>query len=94
MKELPEDISKKMAKDFGSNNAEATNVLKMFMSDYPDESARICRCAIYLAKGDLNGLLDALSLARKDFRDLIVEAEYENWPDKPVQVRDFNQPFS
>ncbi len=95
MVELPEDISRQLARDFKDRSPEAHEILKMFLTDYPTvpEIIRVCRCAIYMAQGDPNKLLEALSIARVDYRDLIAAAEYKDWPANPVRVRNFTEPF-
>ncbi len=50
---------------------------------------RLCRCALFLAKGSVAKLEEQVRLGTTDFRDLIVAAEY----DGDTQVRDFNRPF-
>jgi hypothetical protein len=94
--ELPEDISKQLTRDFKDGSSEAHEILKMFLTDYPKvpEIIRVCRCSVHMAQGDMNKLLEALSIARVDYRDLIAAAEYKDWPVNPVRVRDFTQPFS
>jgi hypothetical protein len=63
-----------------------------YMTEYykPFEGIRIARCIIYSAGGDLNKLDYAFQLAKRDWRDVIVAAEY-NMED--LRVRDFNNPF-
>jgi len=51
---------------------------------------RILRCLVFVAHGSFTALADAVALARTDYRDLIVSAEYDrHWQ----PVRDFNEPF-
>jgi len=40
-------------------------------------SDRILRCILLVARGRFDALADAVALARKDSRDLIVGAEYD-----------------
>jgi hypothetical protein len=53
-------------------------------------SDRLARCALFLARGSLQKLEEAVSLGKMDYRDLIVAAEYDRADN---QIRDFNQPF-
>ncbi|MCD4781556.1 MAG: hypothetical protein K8S27_13565 [Candidatus Omnitrophica bacterium] len=54
-------------------------------------SDRIIRCILFLSKGDTRKMEEAVCLAKEDYRDLIVAAEY-NGSDQ--RVRNFNLPFS
>ncbi len=47
------------------------------------------RCALFLAKGSVDGLTRAIDLGNSDYRDLIVAAEYEQPGFR--QVRDFTK---
>jgi hypothetical protein len=51
---------------------------------------RLFRCAIFLAKGDIDRLKIQVELGKHDYRDLIVAAEYEG----DLRVRDFTKVFS
>ena len=52
---------------------------------------RILRCIVFVANGELDLLDKAIELAKIDYRDLIVWAEYD---EKREQVRDLSVPFS
>ena len=65
------------------------------LADFVDQnkklsSDRIVRCIVFVANGDLNRLEKAIDLAKEDYRDLIVWAEYD---EKNERVRDFSNPF-
>jgi len=91
---LTPDIRDRIADDFGADAASAVaTVLERERSASPDLfTDRILRCAVHAAAGDLDTLRRALDLARIDYRDLIVWAEYDNaFGDRK---RDLTRPFS
>ena len=53
---------------------------------------RILRCVLYVAKGRISVVHDAMELARTDYRDLIVWAEYDGQFE--TRRRDLSLPFS
>ena len=77
---LPSDVRRKIASDF--EPAAAQQVLARLASEQAAALAifsdRILRCAVFVAHGDLKTFEQAISLAHKDSRDLIVWAEYDN----------------
>jgi hypothetical protein len=48
------------------------------------------RCIVFVANGDLNRIEKAIDLAKTDYRDLIVLAEYD---EKNERVRNLSNPF-
>ena len=91
---LAPDILDRIVDEFGADAASAaTSLLEQERSASPDLfSDRILRCAVYAAAGDLDTLRRTIELARTDFRDLIVWAEYDNvFGDRK---RDLTRPFS
>jgi hypothetical protein len=52
---------------------------------------RILRCSLYVAGGEFDKLAAAVELARLDFRDLIVAAEYDGYFGS--RQRDLSLPF-
>ena len=93
---LPEDARKKLEKDFGPLLDESIDKIQSLLAQSDIfRSPRILRAIVFVAKGDLKRLESAIRLAQIDWRDLLMEAEYE-YPGKgkaPRQVRDFNRPF-
>jgi len=90
---LARDIWGKVNKDFETPE-EAALALSV-MADFVDQnqelsSDRILRCIVLVADGDLNRLEKAINLAKTDYRDLIVWAEYD---EKNERVRDLTNPF-
>jgi uncharacterized protein YbaA (DUF1428 family) len=90
---LARDIWGKVNKDFETPEeaALALSVLADFVDQNKELSSdRIVRCIVFVANGDLNRLEKAIDLAREDYRDLIVWAEYD---EKNERVRDLTNPF-
>jgi len=55
-------------------------------------SDRILRCVLFVARGSFDELAEAVALARRDPRDLIVGAEYDGH--FGAQQRDLSSPFA
>ena len=90
---LARDIWGKVNIDFETPE-EAALALSV-LADFVDQnkklsSDRIVRCIVFVANGDLNRLEKAIDLAKEDYRDLIVWAEYD---EKNERVRDLTNPF-
>jgi hypothetical protein len=93
---LPEDILKRISKDFGDDDVEAAALLSAFFTEkwaWLEDKGRLCRCALHVAHGNMEKLKEAMVQARKDYRDLIVEGEYDVVDGKLVRVRSFIEPF-
>jgi hypothetical protein len=76
---LPEDIIVKVRQDFSEDDS--LRVLQK-LSDLQKEnselfSIRILRCVVVFMCGEVSRISDAIALARLDWRDLIVAAEYD-----------------
>lgn len=91
---LAQDIVEKVDQDYKTPDeaALALSVLADFIEENRELSSdRILRCIVFVANGDLDTLDKAMELAKTDYRDLIVWAEYdENFE----QIRDTSIPFS
>jgi hypothetical protein len=90
---MTRDIWGRVNKDFETPE-EAALALSV-LADFVDQnqelaSDRILRCIVFVAQGDLNRLEKAIGLAKEDYRDLIVWAEYS---EKSERVRDLTNPF-
>jgi hypothetical protein len=89
---LTDDIGARVRRDF--EPAEVSAVLdvlsKLQSEDARLFSPRILRCLLFAAGGSSVALAAAITLARTDYRDLIVSVEYDR---DFRQIRDFNQPF-
>ena len=91
---LARDILEKVNRDFEipDEAALALSVLADFVEKNEELSGdRILRCIVFVARGDLDVLEKAIDLAKADYRDLIVWAEYDGQDER---VRDLSTPFS
>ncbi len=90
---LPPDVVVRIQVDFGARAAEATHVLES-RADIANETARVFRCVVFLAQGDLDRLVQLAEQASADYRDVIFWAEYvDHDAASPRRVRDFNRQF-
>jgi hypothetical protein len=91
---LARDILGKVYRDFEAPD-EVALVLSL-LGDFTEQnqelsSDRILRCIVFAANADLDLLDKTIDLAKIDYRDLIVWAEYN---EKYEKVRDLSTPFS
>ena len=91
---LADDILAKIRQDF--SDGEMSPVIEM-MTDLQKEDVRlftdrILRCILFVARGRFDALADAVALARRDPRDLIVDAEYDGH--FGARHRDLSLPFA
>lgn len=85
------DIHNKLALDFASDMPFAKDEIEaLYAATNWQISDKMIRAIIYLAKGDLALLKSTIELARKDYKDVLWQAEYNRGDDK---LRDFNQTF-
>jgi len=86
------DIYQKIQCDFGANASLAMQELdKLDAESKGLVGPRLVRALVYLAKGDIEALKKAIDLARTDWRDILLQAEY-SYP-KNIRVRDFDKTF-
>jgi uncharacterized protein YgbK (DUF1537 family) len=88
---LPEDIETRLTRDYGSEMAVAREQVEEYLEKQEHEPVRTARCAIHLASGSLEELDRMLDAGIRDYRDVILWAEYDKGKEPPV--RDFNVPF-
>jgi hypothetical protein len=94
-KALPEDIVAKVRQDFSEGDVPPIlQLLAEFRKENPELSNRISRCIIFLAHGNFDDFARAVAMARLDWRDLIEEAEYDEFSGEENKRRDFNLPFA
>lgn len=55
--------------------------------------ARLLRCMLFISGGTEVGFRKAIALMLRDYRDLIMAAEYEEKNGYPILVRDLSRPF-
>ncbi|MEO6348596.1 MAG: elongation factor Tu [Aquaticitalea sp.] len=87
----PTDINNRLESDYGKKFVEAKrSIQKLIISNKEFRSERIVRALIYAGNKNIVHLKKMIELTRTDWRDLLLNAEYEH-PNK--RVRDFNNEF-
>lgn len=89
---IPADIIEKIKLDFKTKKLQ-NNVLEKLIaltSDLELGFDRIPRCILYISNGSYKIFEQQVSLARKDWRDVIVQAEYDT---ELIRKFDFNKTF-
>jgi len=73
-------VEKAVAKVFKDHPIdEVVSVLKEYgIEEHEKEVNRVCLAILKLSKGDMNYFKKYLDLAKKDYRDVLVKAEYDN----------------
>ncbi len=91
----PADIRARIDADFGPRAAIAFREIQEAIGQTPSvRQPRIIRGIVWLAGGDLRELDLALDLAVRDYRDVLVAAEYAPSPDgEPTRLRDLTHGF-
>ncbi len=91
---LPQDIIAKVRRDFPEDDAGAIlQLLSELQKENPRIfSDRILRCILFSAQGRFDEFACAVALARIDWRDVIVNAEYDG--DRETRRRNFTLPFT
>jgi hypothetical protein len=90
------DIKKRILSDYGEKADKVHKILDEAISKYDHlKEDRIIRCIIFLSDKNVNHLIEFITQAISDPRDVILWAEYENLQDNrvPIRIRDFNKPF-
>lgn len=93
---LAHDILRRIAADFPREKDIRRVRLELEALVVP-EKHRVARCVLFAADRDLARFQQMADLARVDYRDVILCAEYEpgaDGNDRPRRVRDFTRPFS
>ena len=77
--ELPVDIIEKINSDFETeiSRKEILASLVKLTDDLEIPFGRIPRCVLYVANGNIEAFNGMLALARADWRDAIIQAEYD-----------------
>ncbi len=85
LENYPRDIVDRVLAEFP---ADSIGQVHLMLEDL--WSDRLKRCGLFVARGSVEQLNEAVSLARSDERDLIVAAEYDSFL---IRLRDFDRPF-
>ena len=87
----PTDIKNRIKIDFGKNSGDAIRqIQELIISDKCFQSHRLVRALIFTGNKDIIHLKKMIKLARTDWRDLLMWAEYEH---PETRIRDFNKEF-
>lgn len=87
---LPPDILARIAADYPADRRDATIEALIALSEVTREPARVARCVLVVANGDPSKFKQMINLARTDYRDAIVAAEYDR---ENRRLRDLSKPF-
>lgn len=92
---LPPDVERYVARHFRPEDREdALELLAAAVRvDGTAPDARLYRCAAVASGGSLDRLLYEVASMARDYRDVIVEGEYEPRDKKLVRVRNLSDPI-
>ncbi|GEM49685.1 hypothetical protein [Deinococcus cellulosilyticus] len=92
---IPEDILNRIEQDFQAQATQALSLIEKALGtdSFCFFSPRQLRCAVFVARGDLGVLQQALQLGLTDCRDLMLWGEYSVHDGKYVRQHDWNLPF-
>ena len=88
---LPADVVTRVERDYDEAERAAVILALGGLSSATREHARVARCVLHVAAGDLQRFEQMIALAHTDFRDVIVAAEYDR---DLRRLRDLSQPFA
>jgi hypothetical protein len=88
--ELPPDILARIDTDYDLADRPTIVEALLTLPDATREPERVARCVLFVANGSLDEFERMVQLARIDFRDAIVAAEYDR---DLRRLRDFGWPF-
>ena len=93
---LSKDILDQIKVQFCENYKNVTEIFKIELSENDFlNSHRIIRCIIFLSENSIEKLKENINIAKIDWRDIILSAEYENnEKNELILKRDFNKPFT
>jgi hypothetical protein len=87
---LPDDVLARARRDFpATRHAEVIAALEG-LAAATREHARVARCVLFVANRDLEQFERMVALAHTDYRDAIVQAEYDR---NDRRLRDLSEPF-
>lgn len=92
MSDIPIDIENRLRQTFGAAFEDAQQQVAAYIQHQKREPIRTARCAIFLAEGSLDELEKMLDVGLRDWRNVILWAEYDKGAKEPQ--RDFLQPFT
>lgn len=90
---LPPDVERYVRRTFAEPEPALELLRKAVLHDGEPASPRLLRCALVNSRGDLDKLRIEVEHMALDYRDVILEAEYEKRRGEYVRVRDLNEPL-
>ncbi|MDA0352925.1 MAG: hypothetical protein O3A10_12025 [Chloroflexi bacterium] len=87
---LPADILARVERDLPADRQTEVIAALEGLASATREHARIARCVLFVANGNLAEFERMVKLARTDSRDAIMSAEYSR---NERRLRDFSRPF-
>jgi hypothetical protein len=92
---IPDDVERFIARKFSpADQAEVRRLLDgAVIHDGSAAEPRLLRCAAVASAGSVERLRMEVESLRRDYRDVIVEGEYEPTGAQLVKVRNLNQPI-
>jgi hypothetical protein len=92
---LPPDVRRYIARTFGPDEQATVTALIAGAVTHDGKRAgrRLVRCALVASRGTVAGLREQLEQLKRDYRDVIMEAEYVPSPGELVRVRNLNDPI-
>jgi hypothetical protein len=92
---LPPDVERYVERKFAEGErVQALELLrKAVLEDGKPASPRLLRCALLTSEGKLDRLRSQVEHIAVDYRDVILEAEYEKQRGEFVRMRDLNEPL-
>lgn len=90
---LPPDVERYVRRTFAEPEPALELLGKAVLHDGEPASPRLLRCALLNSGGDLAKLRSEVEHMAKDYRDVILEAEYKKQRGEFVRVRDLNEPL-
>ena len=92
---LPDDVIRYLDRKFsGEERLTAQQALEAaVMHDGKEPEVRLIRCAAVASMGRLDRLKMEVASLKQDYRDVIVEGEYDVVEGKLVHARNLNQPI-
>lgn len=90
---LPPDIERYVRRSFAQPERAFELLRQAVLHDGEPASPRLLRCALVNSGGDLDKLDREVRHIAIDYRDVILEAEYEKKRGDFVRVRDLNEPL-
>jgi hypothetical protein len=88
--ELPPDILARIAADYPPEDRPGIIEALLVLTEVTREPERVARCVLFVADGDLEEFERMIELARTDYRDTVVAAEYDH---ADRRLRDLSKPF-